>query len=185
MKIYVVRHGESQTNKSMCYTGYFNSPLTDKGREDAKFAREVLSGISFDRVFSSDLDRAVETCKIATGREPETDALLREIDVGSLENIPYESLSREERTNYFKIGYAHFGGESKEDFKIRIKSFMDKLEALECDNVAVFSHGAWLISLICMVLGVDSLNNILCANCAVGVFDYSNGRWMLHSLINK
>lgn len=185
MKVYVVRHGESQTNRAMCYTGYFDSPLTDKGREDAKFAREVLGNIKFDMIFASDLGRAVETCMIATGCEPETDALLREIDVGRLENTPFENLSREERTKHFKIGYAHFGGESKEDFRLRIKSFMNKLESLNCDNVAVFSHGAWLISMLCMVLDVDSLSNILCANCAVGVFDYSDGKWMLHSLINK
>ncbi|MBQ7387154.1 MAG: histidine phosphatase family protein [Clostridia bacterium] len=186
MKVYVIRHGESETNERRCYTGYFNAPLTEKGREDAKFAAEVLRNVEFDRIFASDLDRAIETCKIATGKEPETDELIREISVGRLENFPYDNIPAEDRVKYFQIGYADFGGESKDDFKLRIRHFMEKLERLDCDNVAVFSHGGWLIAMLGIVLDANlSHSNIRCTNCAVGIFDYSDGKWLLSGLMNK
>lgn len=36
MKVYVVRHGESETNHMKKWTGWFDAPLTEKGRDDAR-----------------------------------------------------------------------------------------------------------------------------------------------------
>ncbi|MBQ3015525.1 MAG: histidine phosphatase family protein [Clostridia bacterium] len=58
MKLYITRHGESETNKKGCWTGWLDAQLTDKGLADAELARETLRGIKFDKVYSSDLIRA-------------------------------------------------------------------------------------------------------------------------------
>ena len=65
MRVYVIRHGESETNYKKQWTGWSDVHLTDKGKEDAKKARDFLKHISFDKIFASDLVRAVETAKIA------------------------------------------------------------------------------------------------------------------------
>ncbi len=42
MKLYVIRHGQSETNTTGCYTGYLQIPLTEKGIKDAEGVRPFL-----------------------------------------------------------------------------------------------------------------------------------------------
>ena len=65
MKVYVVRHGESETNKIRHWTGWLDVALTEKGQNDALFARSVLENVHFDKVYTSDLIRAMQTAEIA------------------------------------------------------------------------------------------------------------------------
>ena len=58
MKLYIVRHGESETNRKGLWTGWLDVALTDKGIADAERVRDTLRGIKFDKVYSSDLQRA-------------------------------------------------------------------------------------------------------------------------------
>jgi 2,3-bisphosphoglycerate-dependent phosphoglycerate mutase len=65
-KLVLVRHGQSLWNLQNRFTGWTDVPLTEKGREEAKFAGEVLkySGIAFDVAYTSVLIRAIETLEI-------------------------------------------------------------------------------------------------------------------------
>lgn len=58
MKIFVIRHGESETNRDALWTGWYDAHLTEKGRSEAERLRVLLSGIQFDKIYSSDLLRA-------------------------------------------------------------------------------------------------------------------------------
>ena len=62
----VLRHGESTANAEGRFTGWTDVPLTDVGRNQARSAALVMrrAGLSPDVVFSSPLDRAVETARI-------------------------------------------------------------------------------------------------------------------------
>lgn len=186
MRLYVIRHGESETNLSQHWTGWMDVKLTDTGREDAKTAGEYLNGIRFDKIYSSDLSRAVETAKLAIpGCEPETTPLLREIDLGTLAGKPLGAFTGELRERCIKDGYAAFGGESREDFLRRIREFLDVAEKLDCQTVAAFSHGGWMRMMLDMVIGtVLPRERVCCGNCTVAVFEYKNGSWRLHSWIN-
>ena len=55
MNVYIIRHGESENNVKKCWTGWKDVDLTEKGYEDARYAGRILSGVSFGRIFSSDL----------------------------------------------------------------------------------------------------------------------------------
>ena len=106
MKLYVIRHGESESNREKLWTGWANPPLTERGKEEARLAGKLISGISFDRIFSSDLERAVQTAKCAIdGCVPEELEVLREINVGTLEGKPLSVLNEEERTETAINGY--------------------------------------------------------------------------------
>ena len=61
MFLYVIRHGESETNLSRHWTGWNDVNLTEKGRKDAERAGAMLQGIPFDQIYSSDLTRALHT----------------------------------------------------------------------------------------------------------------------------
>jgi broad specificity phosphatase PhoE len=144
MKVYIIRHGESQYNMEGRYTGWTNVPLTDKGREDAKRVRALLSGVSFDKIYTSDLMRAMDTAEIAIpGCVYETDERFREIDLGDMAGRLISESTADEKDIYVNLGYKHIGGESRAEFLERVKKAMKELEALDYDRIAVFCHGGW------------------------------------------
>jgi 2,3-bisphosphoglycerate-dependent phosphoglycerate mutase len=62
-KLVLVRHGESTWNKENRFTGWTDVDLSDKGREEAKEAGQVLKaeGYTFDVAYTSVLKRAIRT----------------------------------------------------------------------------------------------------------------------------
>ena len=187
MKVYIIRHGESETNLAKRWTGWHDVHLTEKGRSDAKRVGELLKSISFDRIYSSDLIRAVET---AVGAIPgceiyEKTELLREVNVGSLANQPLSVVDGEAKARIRDCGYSDFGGETQEEFRARILEFQSMLESLPCDNVAVFSHAGWLVGFLNEVVGFYlPRSKVACNNCAGGVFEFNDGDWRLFSWLN-
>ena len=74
MKIYFIRHGESEANKLDIGAGSeYETPLTDLGREQAKKTGQKLKSKRIDLIVSSPMERTVETAKIIAkeiGYEP-------------------------------------------------------------------------------------------------------------------
>lgn len=64
MKLYVVRHGETDWNKNFLMQGNTNTDLNETGISQAKEIREKLKDIDFDVCYSSPLSRAYNTAKI-------------------------------------------------------------------------------------------------------------------------
>ena len=111
MRVYLVRHGESRTNQRGLGIGWLDEPLTDSGRADAKAAADVLKGAAFDRIYVSDLQRAVETAKIATNASDfEITPALREINVGAIAGKRLGILNDEQSRDIAQFGYGIFGG---------------------------------------------------------------------------
>lgn len=187
MRVYVIRHGESESNLAKQWTGWVDVHLTEKGIADAKKAGEFLKDISFDKVYSSDLIRAVETTENAIpGCKYETSMLLREINLGSLAGIPYTDTKSEDLPHIREIGFDKYGGETRAEFRERAKRFIkEKLESLDCENVAVFCHAGWLREMLGIVLDTNvSSRQICCNNCTVSVYDYTDNVWKLYSWNN-
>jgi len=67
-KIYLVRHGQSVDNNSGVFGGQHDTPLTDRGRQQARDSKALFANISFDDAFSSDLLRASQTAEIIYGK---------------------------------------------------------------------------------------------------------------------
>ncbi len=187
MKVYVIRHGESEANVDNLWSGWWDTHLTEKGIVDAKKTGEFLKGVSFDKVYSSDLKRAVETMKNAINpKEYETSKLLREINLGSLSGTPYADTTAEDTKYVREIGFDKFGGETRAEFRERAKKFIkEKLETETHKNVAVFCHAGWIREMLGFVLDTQvKSNQICCNNCTVSVYDYTQGAWKLYAWIN-
>ncbi|WP_413628153.1 histidine phosphatase family protein [Fructilactobacillus vespulae] len=58
---YLVRHGQTYLNLYNKVQGWIDSPLTEKGIQDAKNAGERLAKVDFDAAFTSDSGRAIQT----------------------------------------------------------------------------------------------------------------------------
>ncbi len=62
-KLVLIRHGESEWNKENRFTGWKDVDLSEKGREEARSAGELLraQGFEFDLAYTSVLKRAIRT----------------------------------------------------------------------------------------------------------------------------
>jgi broad specificity phosphatase PhoE len=64
-EIRLARHGETEWSRDLRHTGRTDIELTEKGREEARALARGLEGRDFERVISSPLSRALETCRLA------------------------------------------------------------------------------------------------------------------------
>ncbi len=182
MKLFLIRHGQSEANLNQTYTGQSDVPLTETGRKEAEAIRPILEKFTFDRVYSSDLSRAVDTQKLALpGVEAQTTPLLREFALGSLVGMKFTEVREKYGTQIAKNrDYSPFGGESSEDVCRRLQEFLTMLEADPCDCVAAFAHGGIMGSMMQIVLGTDyDRAAVRSNNCAIHVFEYDGTKWRL------
>ncbi len=184
MKLFLIRHGQTTANLQQTYAGQTDVPLTQTGRQQAESIRPILAKFHFDRVYSSDLSRAIDTQRLAIpGVEGIRTPLLREIDVGSIAGIPFQQLK--EQLNGQRIAdlpgrFAYFGGESNEMFLDRARRFLKILEEDPCENVAAFAHGGMLGAALQVVLDADfDRSHVSSPNCTIHVYEYANGLWRL------
>lgn len=187
-EVYFVRHGESECNRQGRAAGWFQTPLSELGREQARKTGELLSGLEFDRVYSSDLCRAMETCSIALPEaKPQLSELLREIDVGRLRN-QLSAQTREQYPQEYSIvqkyrDYSPFGGESHAAAQDRLFRFVEtELNNLPAGSrVAIFCHLGTVLYMLNYVLGLQVNRACLQMNNAA-VFKFirlKSGRWQL------
>ena len=123
--IYFARHGETVWNVENKICGMTDSPLTEKGRQQAReLGRKVKeSGVHIDEILYSPLSRAADTAKAvaeATGLPARCEPRLREQCFGKYEGTPRDGAE-------FRISKTHFadrydGGESMMQLAQRIYS---------------------------------------------------------------
>lgn len=184
MKLYMVRHGESQTNFEHRFTGQADAPLTDKGRADARKAGEKLKNLHFDRIYSSTLSRAADTARIALNCEPIQLDLIKELSVGSLSwrlvSECEEEYGEELWKNRNAYNYKPYGGENEAELQKRARDFLTMLENDPCDQVIAFSHAGFITCTLTQVLGTSfDRKHVKCLNASIAVFEYKDGRWIL------
>jgi broad specificity phosphatase PhoE len=84
--VYLARHGETAWSLSGQHTGLTDLPLTERGELNAHSLGRRLQGITFAKVLTSPLKRAVRTCELAGfGAKAETDKDLLEWNYGEYE----------------------------------------------------------------------------------------------------
>lgn len=179
MKLFLIRHGQTDCNVQMVFSGQSNAMLTDQGKQQAQALQPVLSKIPFDRVYSSDLTRAIDTQKLAIPRAKGIqEPLLREIDTGSVTGITYQKVR--ETYGETNSNYTPFGGENPAMVMARFKKFLKKLENEPCDYVAAFTHNGTMKYALRLLLGPESnVAAIENQNCNIGVLRYDGQKWTL------
>ena len=88
--LYIIRHGQTQLNKAFALQGRSDLPLNEEGCGQAREAGRWFAeqGITFDKVYSSPLQRAVKTAQLCAKNVPVIlDERLIEMDYG-----PYEGM---------------------------------------------------------------------------------------------
>jgi probable phosphoglycerate mutase len=151
VELWMVRHGETTRSVNREIAGWSNPPLTAKGRAEAAAVAERLVGTQFDGVWSSDLDRARESARLA--RYPATaDERLRELNFGDFEGRPFTEIGDLlDQVGHRFRGFAIPGGETREGFQERIEDFLDGLAP---GRHLLFVHGG-VIRAVTQDFGMD------------------------------
>ena len=179
MLLFMIRHGETEGNVKRLFYSQLDMPLTENGRRQALALRPLLEKYTFDRVYASDLSRAVETAKLVLpDREPILMPQLRECQMGCIDGCTHAEIIG--KYGPLNDHYEPFGGESPEDMCRRVKPFLEQLEADPCDRAVAFAHSGTLKAVARLALGMDcAVSGLLSTNCNIAVFRYENGRWLL------
>lgn len=95
--LYIVRHGKTIFNNKSLVSGWSDSPLLAKGRDQATATGKALKDIPFSDAFSSDLGRARDTANLVLAENANPPALiqlqnLREQNYGGFEGDPDEAM---------------------------------------------------------------------------------------------
>lgn len=130
MKLYIVRHAETEWNITGQAQGHHDSPLTDVGIEQSRdlASRFALFAHEIEAFYSSDLGRCVQTANIiseAIGKNPVLTDALRERSYGD-----YTGWHKDEVWKIVDINDLNAsapGGESAKDLASRVDSFLDGL----------------------------------------------------------
>ena len=148
LTIYMLRHGETTWNAdNNRYCGRSDIELTKKGLQQAQIVREQLEDVEFTGVYSSPLQRAHNTAKIASGREVITDERLIEADFGTWEKKTREEFIAEDPKLWndwmLDPATARAGGtgETGMDVVLRVDHFFTELLAKhESGNFMIVAH---------------------------------------------
>jgi probable phosphoglycerate mutase len=165
VKLFLVRHGESQWNVEGRYQGWLDPPLSELGLRQAQAVAQRLARVERpSRIVSSPQDRATNTAEAiaqACGASLVLDRRLMEISHGE-----WEGLLRSEVAQRWPDVLAQWksdpqavrfpGGESLEDVRVRWQSFLTDLDVSDTPLVAV-THDI-IIRLACMQAQAAPMN---------------------------
>lgn len=167
-RILLVRHGETDWNAEQRWQGQTDTPLNERGRDQALQLAEEMAGERVDAVYSSDLVRAHETARIVAGRlglDVTVVPGLRERQFGSWEGMRDEEVEH----RFPGLGSAP-DAEPREDMAGRV---WESIEAIARTHpgqtVLVVAHGGPIRAILrrltdprceepvqnCAILGID------------------------------
>lgn len=174
--ICLVRHGQSSHNLRKLVAGQVPSCLTAKGREDARAVAALLKDHRFDRIYSSDLRRALQTAEVireslALDCPVHISSLLRELDYGRFTQRPV-------RETFAYLDYRRCrdrpypGGEGFRELERRADAFARRLRSEAAGHSLLITAHAGPIRMLLVVLGavgLDDLPSLFISNRYAGV----------------
>ena len=161
MKLYLVRHGETELNVKKVYYGSTDCDLTEKGKEQAVSLKTAFASVPLDLVLGSPLKRAKTTVDLILGEKEVPrleDGRLKELDFGGWEGKSYTELQgdplyeqwcREWKTTCPPRGECFL------DLAQRVRSFYGDLLKREEERVLIVAHHAVLQQLMACLLEAE------------------------------
>ena len=197
LKLYIVRHGETEWNVIKRFQVQLNTPLTEKGIKKLKETGKKLENVLFDEVYTSELGRTVASAEIILNEnngyknnklELQKLAELNEVYFGVWQGLTYEEVFLkypEEGNNYF-YNVKNYKAENVEAEKLEdalerfLKGINKILDSHESGNILVVTHGT-VFEMFMNYVANDSIFDIdertLMGNGDYKVFSYKDGKF--------
>ena len=193
MKIYVIRHGETNANKDGVLQGASNWPLNEDGVKLAKLTGENMKGIKFDACFSSPLDRAKQTAELVLKHSGNNiniifDKRIEELNMGIYEGKKIKPNELEApilkillfKWNAFFCGRFK-GGETIKELCKRTQELLNEVSKMDYENVLISTHGCAMRAMLNKLYD-NKLNfwqGRVPYNCAVNIIEVKDGKMKL------
>ena len=197
LKLYIVRHGETEWNVIKRFQGQLNTPLTEKGIKKLKETGKKLENVLFDEVYTSELGRTVASAEIILNEnngyknnklELQKLAELNEVYFGVWQGLTYEEVFLkypEEGNNYF-YNVKNYKAENVEAEKLEdalerfLKGINKILDRHESGNILVVTHGT-VFEMFMNYVANNSIFDIdertLMGNGDYKIFSYKDGKF--------
>ena len=197
LKLYIVRHGETEWNVIKRFQGQLNTPLTEKGMEKLRETGKKLENVLFDEVYTSELGRTVASAEIILNEnrgyknkklELKKLAELNEVYFGVWQGLTYEEVFLkypEEANNYF-YNVKNYKAENVEAENLKdalerfLKGINKILDSHESGNILVVTHGT-VFEMFMNYVANNSIFDIdertLMGNGDYKIFSYKNGKF--------
>ncbi|HOA84554.1 MAG: histidine phosphatase family protein [Clostridiales bacterium] len=193
MIVYLIRHGQTESNRDKVVQGWSSVGLTEKGIKQAESLKGYFAEKKLDRIICSDLYRARQTCSIVfEGRENiEYDVRLRELNntvlMGQRRDDLVKIYGDEFLDNAYRLNYTAYGGESSESLIARAASFLSDLEKdTKSNTVAVLTHGGVIFAILHVILQIKLYTPMLSIdNCSLTKLRFKDGLWTVMYINNK
>ena len=197
LKLYIVRHGETEWNVIKRFQGQLNTPLTEKGMEKLRETGKNLENVLFEEVYTSELERTVKSAEIILNEnrgyknkkmELKRLAELNEVYFGVWQGLKYEEVFLkypEEANNYF-YNVKNYKAENveAENLKDALERFLRGINKIldnhKSGNILIVTHGT-VFEMFINYVGNSSIFDIdertLMGNGDYKIFSYEDGKF--------
>jgi broad specificity phosphatase PhoE len=184
VKLYLVRHGQTDLNRDRRFRGLSDTSLNEQGRKEAAGSAVLLAGSGVAAIHSSPVPRALETAGIiagATAARVETNEGFTDIDYGRWQGLTVEEVAErfgQDAIESWKREPGAFifpGGEAMAAVRDRLGPALEGVVTGGETSVAVVSHLAVLkiCFLVLMELPFEYFWKLGVDNGSVSKFSYT------------
>jgi broad specificity phosphatase PhoE len=184
-KLFLVRHGQSAGNAEGRFGGHGPTPLSSLGKQQARMTADALAKENITAIFSSDLDRAVQTAEPLSkklGIPIITTKAFRERHVGVLEGLTFDESKANHPQDYYalvnrNVHHVITEGESYRHLLRRATGELwEILRNHQGQRIAIFSHTGAICFMTLHLMGAIHKTTkqtpwIVTSNCGINRFE--------------
>lgn len=184
--LYLMRHGETMFNVQGRIQGWCDSPLTERGKQQALLAKAYFQEqqISFDHAYSSTSERCSDTLELITDMPYRRLKGLKELFHGELEGES-ERLNRitpQEAETF----YLRFGGESSNALRDRMtQTLTNVMKQDDHRSVLAVSHRGACINFLRGIQDPEEELGKGLGNCTIFVYRYEDNQFALQEVVRQ
>ena len=188
--LYLVRHGQSAGNAEGRFGGHGTTPLSELGRKQADLTAKALAKERVQVIYSSDLQRAVETAEPLAKLlkiDIHTSQAFRERHVGVLEGLTFDESKERHPKDYYalvnrSVNHVISGGESYRQLLRRITEKLHHiLHEHQGQRIAIYTHTGAICYMTLHLLGAIHRGTkntpwLITSNCGINRFEIRGRR---------
>jgi probable phosphoglycerate mutase len=165
MRIYLVRHGETEWNRVRRFQGRNNLPLNQEGRKQVRALALALKNKPLMAIYTSPLFRALETARLIKAFHPLTPIFeekgLIEMDLGEFDGMKAQDWAEQypdfrKAWNENPASLKMPGGESLKEVQARAKETLERITRIypRDTTILISSHNFVNLTILCDLLKI-------------------------------